>query len=520
MTRAQTTALEARKARLEAERNEVIHGLPHLYGAKLYAWADNFIKSTNRINLLCAANQISKSSTQQRKFIRWATDKKLWPKLWDHTPRQFWYLYPSADVATTEFYEKIEPEWLPRGRFKDDPVFGWEAEFEKGHIKAIHFKSGVSIYFKTYMQHPKTLQSGSCDAIFCDEELPEHLYSEIKARLFGTNGYFHMVFTATLNELMWYQAIEGKGESELFPHAFKQQISMYDCMVYADGTPSKWTEERIKECEADCKSKNEVLRRIHGRFVADTGRKYEFFDPTVHFIKPRPIPRGWTVYGAIDKGGGKKTSKNNHYSATCFIAVNPDMTLGYIFNGQRFDGQELTSQDLLDKFKEQERDNRIACTMKIYPHDAKDFGLIAERQGYPFLKADKSHERGEDVINTLFKANMLLLFDTPELRKLGTELMTLMKSTVKDNAKDDFADAMRYGVVSIPWDYQHAAKVIADAERQNGEADEEDGGSVRVYTEQELREEEIRRRRGEYNQEEKRDSIQDEIDEWNDLYGT
>jgi len=77
--------------------------LPHLYGFPWYTWAKKFFDSRNRKCLITAANQISKSSTQIRKVIHWATAVNLWPELWpDKTPRVFWYMYPSLEVATKE----------------------------------------------------------------------------------------------------------------------------------------------------------------------------------------------------------------------------------------------------------------------------------------------------------------------------------------------------------------------------------------------------------------------------------
>ena len=65
-------------------------GLPFKYRWKFYPWAREFFESRNRMTLLCAANQISKSSTQIRKAIEWATNPDLWPDLWATRPHQFW----------------------------------------------------------------------------------------------------------------------------------------------------------------------------------------------------------------------------------------------------------------------------------------------------------------------------------------------------------------------------------------------------------------------------------------------
>jgi hypothetical protein len=270
----QPSAQELEMRKMEAENEEIRKQveLPFLYGWKWYKWAWDFVESTNKINLLCAANQISKSSTQIRKAIIWATDKELWTTLWERNPVQFWYLYPTQKQVNAEF----ETKWklfLPRGEMKDSEEYGWKVEKNKGDVVAIHFNSGVHIYFKTYMQAAASLQTGTCDAIFCDEELPHEHFDELMMRISSSNGYFHMVFTATLGQEQWRLAMEpGEGEKEFLPQAFKQVVSLYDAMNYMDGSPSHWSHERIKMVEARCSTHNEVLKRVYGRFIMVGGR--------------------------------------------------------------------------------------------------------------------------------------------------------------------------------------------------------------------------------------------------------
>lgn len=512
--------LLARQKRLELERIEIKEGLPHLYSFKWYAWARAYKNSTNKMNLLCAANQISKSSTQIRKEIDWSTNKKLWQQLWRRPPSQFWQLYPSKDVATAEFELKWVKEFMPRGKFKDHPVYGWRAEYDRKRIFAIHWNSGIRTYFKTYEQDVHLLQSGTVDAIWCDEELPVELYDELKQRLSAVDGYFHMVFTATRNQELWYRAMEGTGVTEAFPDAFKLQVSKYDCLVYDDGTPSHWTREKIAAEERDCRTPTEALRRIHGKFVSEDGRKYPHYSPIKHYVKPFKITGDYHIVRAIDKGGGKRNKHNNHYSAGVYIAISPDFRRGYVYRGWRGDGIETTSEDVLNKMEEM-RDGRTPM-LSIYPHDAKDFGLIATRAGMPYTMANKSHKDGEDVLNTLFKNDALFIFDDdPELNKLGTELMTLMRETPKERAQDDLADALRYGAVAVPWDWAAIIK-----EPTNGEEKEGSGQAARKQiTEAEREALEIAERRGEARPRETPEGdnlgdFQSEIAEWNEAYGT
>jgi phage terminase large subunit-like protein len=504
----QIAQLKYQELKLLEKKQKLIEELPHRYAWKWYSWARKFYESTNKMNLLCASNQSSKSSTQIRKAIEWATNTDLWPKLWKTRPYQFWYAYPGKDTASVEVFKKWIPEFLPRGSMKNHIQYGWKEELENKKIHAIHFNTGVSIYFKTYAQDVAQLQASSCHAIFCDEELPEEIYPELRMRMAATNGYFHMCFTATLNQAMWARAIEGTGKEELFPEALKLQVSMYDCLFYEDGTPGAFTEERIAEIKAQCGSETEIQRRVYGRFVTELGRVYPAFDPLRHYVADFRLRADHRIYAGVDIGGGG----TSHPASIVFIAVEPDLKKATVFRGWRGDGQTTTMSDILDKF----RDLRggLMCLGQAFDHAAKDFGVLAQRMGENFQKAEKSHEIGEGLINSLFKNDMLFISDTEELRKLGAELSSLMHGGRKGNAKDDFCDALRYSLTPIPFDWSAVLK----------ESDQKDEKEVesRPLTQQEYLEWEMRERRG-LNEPRVEDegwrSLYQEFDDWNEEFG-
>ncbi len=481
-------------------------GLPFLYGWKFYPWARKFFESRNKMNLLVAANQISKSSTQIRKCLHWATATDLWGELWARRPRQFWYLYPTKETATIEFEKKWIPEFLPSGEFKTHPVYGWREEYRSRNIFALHFNSGVTVYFKTYAQDAQHLQTGTVDAIFCDEELPEDIFDELMFRLAATDGYFHMVFTATLGQEMWKDAMEGKGVQEKFADAFKQQISMYDCLFYEDGTKSHWTEEKIERIKNKCKSAQEILRRVFGRFILDSGLKYGGFNTAVNFVKPYTIPVEWRIYTAVDIGSG---GAEGHPAAICFIAVRPDYKKGAVFKMWRGDKIITTDGDILEQHTKMKEGLLSPPVLQSYDWGSKDFHTIATRVGETFAPADKGHDRGESIVNVLFKNQMLDVFDTEdgEGKKLRSELVGLLRSTPKNKAKDDLADTVRYAASSIPWDWEAITsdklltkptpRVMTDIERQ------------------------LEERRKAFDEPEQMDlDVFGEIEEWNEQYGS
>lgn len=442
--------LDNRVSELELEA-ELIESLPHKFGFKFYEWAWDFYTSRNKVCLLTAGNQLSKSSTQIRKVIEWATNKELWPKLWRTQPKNFVYLYPSMEVSTVEVMTKWVPEFLPRGKYKEHPVFGWSIVTNATKkVTAIKFNSGVTVHFKSYEQSASNLQTITAYYIAADEEIPEQLFDEIMFRIAGVDGYFSAVFTATRGQEFWKNCMEDVGTRlEKLPDAWKRQVSAYDCLQYMDGTDSPWTVKRIKQLEARCKNEQEILKRVHGRFVRDDGLRYVFSKDRHH--KPSPegfsgIPRPeFTVYSGVDYASGNAKGR----SAVVFGELSKNMRQVRIFKCWRADGEITTAGDLYNKYILL---RNFSVTAAAYDHGARDFFEIASRNGEPFFKADKRRDHGDELINTLLKFN-LITFDTgdDELDKLCIELMSLSKDDVHN---DDLADALRYCIAVMPIDWQ------------------------------------------------------------------
>lgn len=466
LTEEEVFELQKRELQLLKAQLELVEGLPHLYAFKWYPWAREFFESRNRENLLCAANQISKSSTQIRKVIHWATSPEIWHELWPslmpgQVPNCFWYLMPTADLAQAEFESKWEPLFLPRGKFKDDSKYGWEAVYDKGLIKKIEFKTGVTVYFKSYSQKIKDLQSSSVYAIFGDEEMPLEFVPELKARLNATDGYFHLVFTATLGQLYWEEAMSPPVKSmERYPHAWKRTVSVYDCQFYEDGTPSHWTDAKIKRAIANCPTKADIDRRIFGKFVKTEGLRFPSFDMERNTCPFAPIPKHWLHFGAVDPGTGGATG---HPAALGFIAVSPDYKHGRVWRCWRGDGISTASPDILSKYRELR--GSLAMTGQAYDWASKEFFLHAAAKGEAFTPADKDRDSGFSLLNTLFKTGMLkVMIGDPdgETDKLVTEIRTLSATGDKRKAQDDLCDFARYCVKLIPWNFEDSDLVDSE----------------------------------------------------------
>lgn len=417
-------------------------------------------------------------------------------------------------MATVEFKTKWSL-FLPQGDFKNHPVFGWHAEYDRKQIMACHFNSGTSIYFKTYAQNVTDLQTGTVFALFADEELPVELLPELQARLNATDGYFHLVFTATIGQDHWRKCMEEQGRSlETHKGALKLNVSLFDCKEFEDGSPSHWSDDKIQRAILKCPTKAEVQRRVYGRFVMGDGLKYAAFDHERNSAKPHPLPKGWHVYGAVDVGSG---GEKGHPAAIVFIGVSPDFKQGRVFRAWRGDGIETTNTDILIKYRELRGD--LKPLGQVYDWSSKDFFTISSRLNETFTPAEKNHEIGEGILNTLFRHSMLKIQrGDPELEKLVAELTSLLSTTPKTKAIDDLVDALRYAVAEVPWDFQAVEENI-DLETLYKKA-------LHVKKEKKLTHEELLdkdrndMRRDWLDGTDKDPSELAELREWQDLYGT
>lgn len=425
------------------------------YAHKLYPWQKDFILNRNPLAFLTAANQVGKSSGSLLRCINQAVRKDLWsywfPKI---KPKTFLYLYPEAKLANAEFHEKWEKTYLSRGRMKDDLRYGWKENKEKGFIESIRFASGVTVYFRNYTQSPVSLQAITADAVFLDEETPEAHYSELlvrsQARQALGSGYVSMVFTATLGQTYLYNCMEMRGtDKETFIGAWKRQISAFDCMTYCDGSPSQiWTEKYINELLPRYATDSEVQKRIYGRFIKTSGLVYGEFDYARNTeLLGDTDTTGWEIWVGIDFGSG---GDHGHSSSIAFVAISPDYTQARVVRSWSSKKVRMTQGDLLERYKE------MSAGISHQVHAdwaATDFFELAARESLPINKAEKSHEIGVGLMNTLFKTGALKVClgeGTGDNSDIPSECRSINEDTPKRKRVDDMTDAVRYAISLCP----------------------------------------------------------------------
>lgn len=509
--------LEKEKLVLIEQEKQIRFELPHLYCNPFYPWQRDYFDSKNKMNILCAANQIGKSSINIRKLVANATDPA---RMLQRAParmqyRMQFYLYPDSKTLNREWNTKWV-DFMPRGSMKMHPQYGWSTENDRDRKVpyCINWFSGVTTYFMYYSKDVSSIQASSPNEIFCDEELPMGFYDELIFRLTATEGTFNMVYTPTLNQMFWKRVMQKK----VLKEAFAKEISAYDCLVYEDGSPSTaFTREKIKEMELKCSSEAEIQRRIYGKHIAESGRLYYGYEEERNVTQNPVSFANYHFYAGLDYGSG---GMEGHPAAIVFIAVAPDLCSGYVFRVWRGDNIQTTAGDVVNKYTELR--DVLSITDTVYDHSAKDMETIALRSGLPINKANKSRDVGIELVNTLFLSGALKVIDYGDESQSNREQLKLMEELsmvmVDQRLNDDLCDALRYVCCAVPWNYEEIKKKLPS----NKSSEEIKTKVQKPLTEKELIELQIRERRGEdvYG-ERKQDDWQefyDEIDEFNGYY--
>jgi hypothetical protein len=346
---------------------------------------------------------------------------------------------------------------MPRPALQNDQRYGWKANFDnKKSIESVKFASGVTIYFRNYSQSPTALQGISADAVFLDEECPEAHFDELlvraQARQVEGSGYVSMCFTATLGQLYLYKCMELQGtDQETFIGAWKRQISAFDCLRYADGTPSGlWTKKFIEqELIPKYRTNAEVQRRIYGRFIKTGGLLFEDFDMERNTESYGDTDTaGWSTYCGIDFGAG---GEYGHCSAIILAKVDPSYTKARIVKSWSSKKVRMTQADLLVQYQMISSDHENVITYADW--SATDFFEFASRESVAINKAEKRHEIGVNLLNTCFRDGQLKIWmgdEAGDNHLLIQELRSISEDTPKNKRIDDMTDALRYCLSLCP----------------------------------------------------------------------
>jgi phage terminase large subunit-like protein len=141
-----------------------------------------------------------------------------------------------------------------------------------------------------------------------DEEPPEGIFTENRARLIDTGGSWWMTMTP-IDGMTWiYDQIYMVGKNNPVGGIRVVEVDMRDNPHLNKGEVDSFLASL---------SKDEREARGRGKFVQIGGLVFKTFDPSVHVIDPMVPPKEWEWYASVDHG-------YNNPTAWLWHAVSPD----------------------------------------------------------------------------------------------------------------------------------------------------------------------------------------------------
>lgn len=273
---------------------------------KPYPKQEDFINYglTHRERLLMAANQVGKSEIGAYETACHLTG--LYPdwwlgRQWDR-PTKGWAAGETTVLARDVQQKKLcgEPGvvaafgtgLIPRDLFVDKPSMSRGATDAYDTIQVKHVSGGTSVLrFKSYEQGRTKFQGETLDFIWCDEEPPPGIYSEVLTRITATDGMVWITFTPL------------KGRSEVVLR-FMDEVSPDRVMVSMtiDDAEHISPEKRAKIIAGYRKHEREA--RARGVPILGSGRVFDSTEEAVCEPRIAHIPPTWTKLFGLDFGIG------------------------------------------------------------------------------------------------------------------------------------------------------------------------------------------------------------------------
>ena len=195
-------------------------------------------------------------------------------------------------------------QWMPLSDLKGG---SWDKAYNKEH-RTLTLANGSFIEFMSYEQELEKFAGTSRHFTHFDEECPQDIFTECKARLIDTGGSWWMTETPVEGMTWVYDDIYMPGKTG-------QDVNIGITEIEMKENPY------IGQAEIDMfmsgLTKDEKLARGKGRFVQIGGLVFKQFDKDIHVVDNFVPPLDWEWYVSLDHGF-------NNPTAILWHAVSPE----------------------------------------------------------------------------------------------------------------------------------------------------------------------------------------------------
>lgn len=397
--------------------------------------------------LFMAANRVGKSESGAFEVTAHVTGQ--YPDWWRgrrfDEPGEWWVCGTTAettrDIVQAKLFGPPNPngDILPGGMIPPNLIVhrqkrphGLPGAFEQVWIRHRTGKHSV-IAFKTYEQGRKSFEGTSKQGIWCDEEPPLDVWTEMLLRLVTTKGIAIVTFTPLqgMSDVVKGFVQPDNPAALQFKHV---TMAGWDDVPHLDETSKAIYLATIPKYQLDARTK--------GIPMLGAGAIYGFPESELA-VSPFKIPDSWRRCFGLDAGGGAKPT------AAVWLAIDPVSNVVYLNDVYKRESPEVALHIAAVKA----RGAWIpgvgdAAALLLTEHDAEQLISIYQRAGIDIELPDKAVETGIQEVWELMSAGLFKVFSSAtawwdEWRMYHRDEKGRI---VKKN--DHALDATRYGVRS------------------------------------------------------------------------
>ena len=273
---------------------------PNIYSYKPHNKQLAFHESTAKVRLFIGGNRSGKTHGAVAEDIYWLRG--------NHPYRPIPDKQITGRVIGVDFINGVEKIIIPKFKQLLPPSLlingSWEDSWSK-QLRTLNLSNGNSVEFMSYDQDVDKFAGTSRDFIHFDEEPPQSIFNENRARLVDVNGDAWLSMTP-LDGFTWtYEDLYLKGLDPDETAYFVVEVNTHENTAVPPEALQLFLDSLPEE---------EKLAREKGQYMSVGGKIYKEFDPVKHVVPydlekiKNLIRQGWSLYESVDHGWNNPTA--------------------------------------------------------------------------------------------------------------------------------------------------------------------------------------------------------------------